>query len=107
LRINLASPQFAYPVLASKALNAKVVIAIAADALVSGFDTVPVIEASRDWAVNLDTVPSEIVTAGGVVATTTVKSSFQTDSVGLKMRLAASWALRAPNAIAFMQNVTW
>lgn len=43
--------------------------------------------------------------AGGMM--TPVYSTFQTDSVSLKLRWPVSWALRDARGISWMQNVTW
>jgi hypothetical protein len=97
----LRSPDFAYPVLASKALPAKTVIAIALDALVSGFDPVPQVEASRHPELVMDTAPGDPTSGQQTI------SLLQTDKVALKMRMQAAWALRTPNALAYMTGVTW
>ena len=36
-----------------------------------------------------------------------IGSMFQTDTIGLRLRWPITWALRASNAIAFMQSVDW
>jgi len=36
-----------------------------------------------------------------------VASIFQTDGVALRVRMDTTWALRAANVIAWVQNVTW
>jgi hypothetical protein len=107
LAIALFAPMFAYPVLATKALAKGTVIAVATSALVSAFDPVPAIEASREATVHWDdSAPAEIVGSGGAVAQP-VGTVFQSDSVLLRMRMLAAWALRSTNAIAFVQNVVW
>jgi hypothetical protein len=50
-----------------------------------------------------DTSPSDIVSGTAAIP---VKSTFQTDTVALKMVLWASWGMRAPH-VAWLQNVTW
>jgi hypothetical protein len=95
--INLRLPQLAYPVLAAKALAKGTVIAVAANALVSAFENVPRIEASREIAQAADTAP-------GTQPTTSV---FQTDNIALKLVLPASWGLRASGALAYMTGVAW
>jgi capsid protein len=105
LAVNLRAPDFAYSILASQ-LPVKTVIAIAAPALVSGFDPVPQIEASREPELHMDAAATDIVSGGGAVASPTM-TLFQGDKLALKMRMRAAWALRAPSAIAFMQNVAW
>jgi hypothetical protein len=91
-----------YPVLATAALPAKSVVVIAANALASAFAGTPEIEASRSMAAHMSTTPSDTIDGAAPVA-----SVFQTDSVGLKMRMTASWTLRAPNTLAWMNAVNW
>jgi hypothetical protein len=100
LAVNLYFPDFG-PVLASRALAAKTVIALAANALASGLDPVPTIEASRHVELVMDTAPGD---AGSLQST---MSLFQGDKVALKMRMEAAWVLRSASAIAFMTNVAW
>jgi hypothetical protein len=107
LAIALRAPDLNYTVLTSKALPAKTVIAVAANAIVSGFDPVPVVEASIDAEIVPDTAPPGLIVPPGGGFTNPTWSMFQSDRVALRMRMNASWALRAPNAIAFMNNVAW
>src|SRR5262249_43873733 len=106
LAIALWSPMFDYPVLASSALTAKTVIAVASNALVSGFDPVPSINASYETEVHMETSPAEIVSPGGAVAVP-VASIYQKDSIALRMLMPCAWALRASGAIAYMNAVNW
>jgi hypothetical protein len=106
--INLRLPQLPYDVLATKALAAGTVIAVASNALVSAFENMPRIEASREVAYHSDTVPLEIVSSGSpAVVASPVYSTFQTDNIALKLILPASWGLRAPGAIAYVTGVAW
>jgi len=97
--IALRLPQLPYVVLASKALAAGSVIAVATNALVSAFENVPRIESSREVAQAADTAP--------VADAPATMSVFQTDNIALKLILPASWGLRAPGAIAFTTGVAW
>jgi hypothetical protein len=36
-----------------------------------------------------------------------IRSYFQTDSVGLKLRWPISWALRDPRGVAFLTGANW
>jgi hypothetical protein len=101
LAIALRSPDFAYPVFASKALAAKTAVCVAANALVSGFDPVPEITASREPELVMDTAPGD---PGGTQSTMTM---FQGDKLALKLKMRATWALRSTSAIAYMTNVSW
>jgi hypothetical protein len=107
LAISLRSPDFAYPVLTSKALAKGTVIAVAANAFVSGFDPVPVVSASIDPTIVPDTAPPGLIVPPGGAFTNQTWSMFQSDRVAIRMKMNASWALRAPNSIAFMNNVAW
>jgi hypothetical protein len=95
-----------WPVLTSGSLAPKTVIAVAADAVVSAIDGAPVVEASQDAEFHRDTVPQEIVSTPGVVATY-VGTMFQTDSVALRLKWPISWALRTSNGVAWMSGVNW
>jgi hypothetical protein len=93
-------------VLASAALTAGTVIAVAANAVVSAVEGAPQIDASREAEFVRDSAPGEIVTSGGVVGTS-VGSMFQTDQVALRLRWPISWAIRSPSGLAWMSGVTW
>jgi hypothetical protein len=93
---------FDYTLLSSAALPKGTVIAVAAAALASAFDGTPQIEASRQVALMMDDATPGAPNSGRTMST------FQTDSIALKMRMPASWTLRAPiNAVCWMQAVTW
>jgi hypothetical protein len=107
ISINLYAPQFPYDVLTSSALPAKTVIALAPAALVSGYAPVPEIDASREATLHWDsTAPAEIVGSGGAIASP-VGTLFQGDKIGLRLRMPLAWVMRASNAIAWMNAVTW
>jgi hypothetical protein len=95
-----------FPILASVALSAGTVVAVESSSFVSGLDGVPEFSTSQGATIHLeDTTPKDIV-AGGVVAAPT-KSLFQTDLIGLKMILRASWAMRNVKHVAVVTGVTW
>jgi hypothetical protein len=107
LAIRLRAPDLDYPVLSSSALAAKTVIAIAAPALVSGYEPVPQIDVSTETTLHMDTTPQEIVSADGSFPPGVVATMFQGDKLALRLRMPLAWVLRAANAIAFMNNVAW
>jgi hypothetical protein len=106
----LASQLFTYPVLASSALALGTVVAVEANSFVSAFSDVPEFQAEQHMAIihMEDTTPSDPVMSGSPV-----KSLFQVDSLGLRMILRASWAMRsAPTdatkaAVAYVTSCTW
>jgi hypothetical protein len=104
LRLRLYTEE--WPVLTSSQLPARTVIMLAANAVVSAMDGAPMVDASSQAAFVRDTVPQEIVTAAGTVATS-VGSTYQTDETLLRLRWPISWALRSSNGLAWMTSVNW
>ena len=92
-------------VLASSALPARTVVAIATPAFVGVLET-PRIESSIEAIVHQeDTSPAAIANGGGIASP--VRSLFQTNSVGLRVITPVSWALRTTGAVAWMASVNW
>jgi len=56
--------------------------------------------------IKLRYTPADIVSAGGTVAAP-VKSLYQTDAIGLKTTLWATWGLRAAGHCQFLTGATW
>jgi hypothetical protein len=103
---SMAPQQFPFPLLMSAALPAGTVICAASNAIVSAIEA-PRIEAAKSTVLHYeDATPKDIVDIGGVMAFP-VRSSYQIDAVSLRMIMPVSWALRAPGAVSWMQNVTW
>jgi hypothetical protein len=94
-------------VFVSSTLPAKTIIAI----VPAGLATVvkaPRIEASIESAVHMYDPATDLTTPGTPpVSAYPIKSIYQTDSVALRLILPATWALRSPSALAWVQNVTW
>jgi hypothetical protein len=105
---NLRLPKpLAYPVLSSAGLAPKTVIAVAANALVSATDPIPRIQTGTQGTFHMeDATPAPIVADDGTLAAP-VRSLWQTNSVGLRMSLQVTWAMRASNGIAWMEGVSW
>jgi hypothetical protein len=94
-------------VLASSAVAAGDLIAVAPAALVSA--TGPVrIEASRDAEIHMETTPTGISIPGtpNVVASP-VQSMWQTDTVSLRLVMTASWGLRHSSGLAWLTTTAW
>jgi hypothetical protein len=96
-----------FPVLSSAALPAGTAIAIASNALASAFSDAPVVEAGIESSVVMADPAAEVVDIGGGVMASPLMSTFQTDTVALRLRLWASWVLRAPGAIAWVSGTNW
>jgi hypothetical protein len=104
---NLALPKpLPYPLLTSATLPAGTVIAIVPSAIAAVMEPVPQLDASTQASWHRETNPQPIVNDSGVIATP-VASSFQTDTVTLRMRWPLSWSRRANDAIAFCTGVKW
>ena len=95
-----------YLLLASAALPAGCVVAVAANALASAFGGTPQIEANREAELVMNDVPGEVVTVGGMTGAP-IASLFQSDRVALKIAMFANWVLRAPGAVAWVSGVSW
>jgi hypothetical protein len=104
LRLRLYTEE--WPVLTTAQLPAKTVIMVATNAIVSAVEGAPQIDASAHAELTPDTIPQEIVNAGGTVAIAAT-SPFQMDKVALRLRWPITWALRASNGLAWMTNVNW
>ena len=95
-----------FPILASVALPAGTVVAVEASSFVSGLDGIPEFDTSTGATFHEeDTTPTDIV--AGSVAATPVKSLFQTDVIGLRMILRASWGMRNVKHVAIVSGVSW
>jgi hypothetical protein len=93
--------------LASAALADKTIVAIEAASLVIAVGPEPEFSTSRQAVIHEeDTTPGQIV-SGGVMATGSVRSAFQTDCVALKTVLRVNWGMRATGQVAFTSAVTW
>ncbi len=88
--VNLRAFDFGYPVLVSSALADGTVIAIATAALVSATGGSPSIDTTKTASYSMDdAAPGAIMTGGQRVI-----ASFQNDTIGIRLRLPISWALR-------------
>lgn len=95
-----------YSLLATAALPAGSVVAVAANALVSAFGGTPTIEANRETELVMNDQPGEVVTVGGMTGSP-IASMFQSDRVALRIGMFANWVLRAPGAVAWVSGVSW
>lgn len=107
--IRLRAPRdLSVEVLASSAIADDELIAIASNALVSATDATPRFSASNEAILHLeDTTPLAISTAGSPnVISAPVRSLWQTDTTGLRMVQEVSWALRSPNGLSWIDNIS-
>jgi hypothetical protein len=104
-----AGPKFDYPVLTSSALAAGTIIAVDADAFVSGFGSAPEFDVKSAPVFHMeDATPLAIGTPGSpATVASPARSLWQTDSIGLRMILRCSFAMRAPGSVAMIDAATW
>ena len=101
--------EFDFEVLASSALAAGTVVAIASNALCSAIDPLPRFNISTETTLHEeDTTPLPLSTVGtpNTVAAP-MRSLFQTDAIGVRMQLEVSWALRNAGGLSWLQGVNW
>jgi hypothetical protein len=100
-----AMPALPYPVLASSGLPTNTLMAVAANAVAVAVGPVPTIDVSTEAIIHMeDAAPLPISTAPNTVASP-ARSLYQTDTIGLRVTLDVSWALRT--AVAWLGPVTW
>jgi hypothetical protein len=106
LRAHCALAEFrAVDALASAAVPSDVVIAVAADALVSVMDSLPDIRSTINATIHMETAPLPISTPGTPpTMAAPIRSLWQTNSIGLHLRFDLDWALRTPTAVAWIQG---
>jgi hypothetical protein len=106
-KILLEQPNFRFPVLASGALAAGIVICIAPAAFAVAIDPMPRIETAQHATLHADTVPLAIATIGSPNAVSApVLNLFQAALTGVRFILRATWALRSAG-VSWTQSVTW
>jgi Phage capsid family len=98
-----------FAVFASGGLAAGMVMAVALPALASAIDPAVRFDVAREAAAHMeDTSPLQLGTSGSpnVVAAPT-RSLWQSDCIGMRLRLEASWGLRASGSVSWLQSATW
>jgi hypothetical protein len=98
--LTLRTPRDLWPVLPSAALPAGTVIGIVPGGLATVIEP-PRIEAGSDPIVQMDDQPSGDVMTGPTI------SLFQSDQVGLRFIMPATWGLRSPAAVAWITGAAW
>ena len=104
-----AGSEFKFPVFASSALAAGIVMAVALPALVSAIDPAVRFEVGQDALMHFeDTTPLAIGTVGSpATVAAPALSMWQSDLSAFRVVLEACWGLRATGAVAWITGVTW
>jgi hypothetical protein len=99
----VAGPKFDTPILQSNSIPDKTIIAIESSSFVSAFGSVPEFEVGDQTAIHMESAtPSDPIMSGQPV-----KSLWQVDSIALRMRLWASWGLRASGHVQAIVGTNW
>lgn len=96
----MLAPRDLWSVAMSAALPDKTVIGVVPAGIATVIDP-PRIEAGSDPLVQMDDAPS-----GGVMTGPTI-SLYQSDQIGLKFIMPATWGLRSPSAVAWITGTAW
>jgi hypothetical protein len=99
----LGSKEFPFSALRSDALATGMIIAVAVDALAVVFDP-PTIDSGGMSVIHEETGPATDI--GGVIAAP-LRSSFQSDTVAIRVRQPVTWQLRTTGAVAWMTGTAW
>lgn len=97
----------AFQIFASAGLAANTLIAIASNCFVSALGEVPRIEEAREATLHMSDTPAQLVTGTTPTVATPSRSLWQTDSVGLRIILDISFALRNIGGLAWMTSTLW
>jgi hypothetical protein len=93
---------------ASSVLADKTIIAVASNCLVSALDPAPTFEVSNAATLVMRDDPTALGTVGTPnVVGAPARSLFQSDAIGIKVRMEVSWALRSSSGLAYMSAVNW
>lgn len=106
IALSLLYPQLAVPVLASDVLPEGTVIGVDAADFASSTDRDSFsISASTEAVLHEADAPDPIVDAGTTASP--VRSLWQTDVVGVKVREMLGWLMRRAGRVAWMESVSW
>ena len=102
LRLLPVGPNPGFEVFATSKITAGNIIAIAPAALAVAADVPPEFQASTEVLIHLDSAPAQIADGSPATFASPTRSMFQTDCVGLKLKLRTSWALRDAGGLAWL-----
>jgi hypothetical protein len=96
-------------VITSTTCAAGTVIALDAADFITATGDAPEFDVSNQATLHMESVPLPIATGAqgsGVLATPT-RSLWQTDTIGVRMTLDVTWAMRRTGMVNFISAITW
>ena len=102
-----AGTLFGYPIIVSNNVPVGVVAFIPSDTLIFANDFAPRIDVSESATLHMeDTAALPLVDGTGTVAQP-VRSTFQTDTVAVRMVLGLDWIVARPNGVQIITSCAW
>jgi hypothetical protein len=100
-------PKWDYDIIPSTALPSGTVAVVEVASFVSGFSAVPTFRVADQASYHAEDTSPQDITGGTPSPAVSVKSLFQTNSIGLKMDFHAAWGLRAAGHTQYLTGATW
>jgi hypothetical protein len=94
--------ELTWPVLMTSALVPRTVVAVAVNAVASAIDGAPQVDARQGTGIHMADPASPSIDGA-----TPVGSTFQTDTVDLRLKWPISWTLRDIRGVSWMSGVNW
>jgi len=108
IALAMLAPASSVPVFASAALPSGTVGMLDVAALATSFAPLPRLEASTESVIHESDTPLEIASPGSPATVAAPgRSLWQTDSVNLRCIWPATWAVRDPGLVAWIEDATW
>jgi HK97 family phage major capsid protein len=99
----VAGPKFDTPILQSNSIPDGTIIAVESSSFVSAFGSTPEFEVADQIAIHMESAtPSDPIMSGQPV-----RSLWQVDSIALRMRLRAAFAMRAAGHVQTIVGANW
>lgn len=97
----LLAPRDVWPIVMSASLPSGTIVALVPEALATIIG-LPQLDLAKHTTLHLDDTPNDLLSDSAPA-----KSFFQTDSQALRLIQDATWALRSPSALAWVQGTAW
>jgi hypothetical protein len=106
----MASPLFKIPILESTVIAPGTVVLVEPSSFVSAFSPTPEFDVVDTPSIHFEDTAPQNITGGTPSPAVPVRSLFQVDSIGLRLKLRAAWGMRMPSTnphVAYITGTTW